>query len=294
MQNGETMRYLVEYEFKTNMDNHYWLPLFINAENEMEARIIDSTIQTAINAHYVLKPNPSLRLVYDGINAEQIETYIRQRFVGRVETLELDIWRFKSIPTIPELNFNEHLALIEVSENFSEEFIAKTIERHQFPVRLYSHNSDFEFKEFLLLNVVDPKNIETVYIIIEVSREYYLNSEVNLINEGIWKNAHLKGFMIRIDSPHTLDGKRHIHIARSKHIHSKNKQVSWNDDLTRHDKKSFDSNFTGIERAKEIARKELGLDNNAILENAQPNIEFLNEGINHNSADTFLTYLRLT
>lgn len=43
--------------------------------------------------------------------------------------------------------------------------------------------------------------------------------------------------------------------------------MSWNDDGTRHDKKSFNDNFVGMEKAKSIARNALGLPDDFQLEN---------------------------
>ncbi len=263
------MKYLVEYEFKTDLGNYYWFPLYINAENPTLAEVSAKTAQTAIEQHYKLIRRTKVQLIIEGLNAEYISEYVNKRLSGRVEILEFDVWRFRNLPTNPELNFDEHIELIEFSDRFSGETIATTIGRHRFPVRLYYGAPLIDFKEFLLVNVVDPANIDNFYIVVEVSDRDYKSIGQPLL-EGIWKDASVKGYKVRVDAPHTPDGKRHVHIAHAKHTKSKNKQVSWNDDTTRHDKKSFDDNFNGLERAKEIARKELGLGDNAVLEWLQP------------------------
>jgi hypothetical protein len=92
-------------------------------------------------------------------------------------------------------------------------------------------------------------------------------SNFGQINEGIWKPAIEKGYVQRIDQPHFDWQLQHIHIAKDKHVNSKDKQVSWNDDGTRHDKKSFNDNFIGMEKAKQIARSALNLSDDIQLEN---------------------------
>ncbi|MEO8087539.1 MAG: DUF6367 family protein [Bacteroidota bacterium] len=93
------------------------------------------------------------------------------------------------------------------------------------------------------------------------------NDKLASLTEGKWKPSGYKDYWERLDQPKQEFDQRHVHVAKVKHIKAKNKQVSWNKDGTRHDKKSFNTNFNGIERAREIARKALGLPANAKLEN---------------------------
>ncbi|MFD2784102.1 DUF6367 family protein [Hymenobacter rubripertinctus] len=84
--------------------------------------------------------------------------------------------------------------------------------------------------------------------------------------EGIWTSSGEKDYWQRLDKPKFDFEQLHVHIARQKHINTKSKQVTWNVDGTRHDKKTFNQNFNGLEKAKEIARNALGLNSDAILE----------------------------
>ena len=286
-------KYLVEYEFKTDIGNYYWFPLYINADNESLAEVSAKTVQTALEQHYMLKRRTKVQLIVQGLNAEFFTEHINSRLRGRVEILKFDVWRFKDVPTNPELNFDEHLQLIEYLDSFSSDNIASTIARQRFPVRLYCGDPTLDFKEFLLVNVVDPSNIEDFYIVVEVSDTSFKTSKLKLITEGLWKNAHMKGYKVRVDAPHTPDGKRHVHIAHSKHTSAKSKQVSWNDDLFRHDKKSFDPFFKGLKKAKEIARKELGLDANAILESLRPKGNILLKSIQTTNQTDDVFYFHL-
>jgi len=87
--------------------------------------------------------------------------------------------------------------------------------------------------------------------------------------EGIWTSSGEKDYWQRLDKPKFDFEQLHVHIARQKHINTKSKQVTWNVDGTRHDKKTFNQNFNGMEKAKEIARNALGLNSDAILESIE-------------------------
>lgn len=91
------------------------------------------------------------------------------------------------------------------------------------------------------------------YFIIEVSSDL-LSAEL-LINEGNWVDSGKKGYMYRIDAENpSIKQQRHVHIAKSKHISNKNMQVSWNQDGSKHDKKSFNSNVASLNIVQLIAR----------------------------------------
>ncbi len=77
-----------------------------------------------------------------------------------------------------------------------------------------------------------------------------------LLNEGQWKDSSHKGYVYRVDPPNpNVPLQRHVTIAHSQHTSAKSKQVSWNISGSRHDRSSFDTNFHGINKAKEIARE---------------------------------------
>ena len=147
--------YLVEYEFKTNMSNRYWFPLFINAKNAKLAEISAKTVQTALEERYELIHRTEAKLVIEAINGEYLSEYIAKRLSVQMQFLDVNIWRFSELPSNPELNFNEHMKLIESVNKFTSRSIPTFISNNQFPVRLYSH-SLLEAEEFLLVNVVNP------------------------------------------------------------------------------------------------------------------------------------------
>jgi len=74
--------------------------------------------------------------------------------------------------------------------------------------------------------------------------------------------------------------------------------VSWNQDLTRHDKKTFNVNLSGMETAKQIARRALNLQPDDILEGIEPagQLLYLIESIGNETAESLIfkpVYLRL-
>ena len=106
-----------------------------------------------------------------------------------------------------------------------------------------------------------------LYLLVEVSGTSPLVSGDTPLVTSIWKKSQIDDYWYRVDSADPQKKvRRHIAIAKGKHRNAKNKQVSWNDDGTRHDKKSFDDNFKGIEKAKKIARGILKLPDETVLQ----------------------------
>lgn len=121
-----------------------------------------------------------------------------------------------------------------------------------------------------MIIIKERKNDELFGLIIVECNENELNKNI-LINENLgWKSANQKDYYYRIDSENPrIHQQRHVHIAHKNQSNINTKQVSWNKDKTRHDRMYFDNNFKGMEIAKNIARKVLGLSSDSILENIQ-------------------------
>ena len=273
------MKYLIEFEFTGDFGNYYWFPLFLHAADRDDAEIQALTVKSAIEEHYSIKRRTAVQPIIEGFNAEIKREYIEQRMQGQLAILEVNVWRFKQVSTMPNFNFSEHLQLVEFSDMYSGDTIITKISAQEFPVRVLKRGVQFAGNEFLLVNVVDPSNVLKFYITVTMNETDFGKTKLALIQEGVWKDAHIKGYKVRVDAPHIPGGRRHVHIAHNKHINSKNKQVSWNDDTSRHDKNSFDNNFKGLEKAKAIARQELGLDKDTILESAEPDVNLLVEAV---------------
>jgi len=132
----------------------------------------------------------------------------------------------------------------------------------------------------LFKNYLDKKGVD--YFIIEMSENLLFGKF--LINEGQWVKSGKKNWMVKIEAEiPEYNQQRHVHIARSKHIKSKNMQVSWNQDGTKHDRKSFNSKIGSIKIVQEIAREVLKLPKNIKLKEVKEPINILtqlNETIN--------------
>jgi len=155
-------KYFLEIEFKTPMNNIYWLPIFIESDNLNESKETTQRIKTAFEEHYSIIRISEPKQYIIGLNSDFLDEYIQNRFSGKVELLELDVWKIKDIETSPDVNFNANIDLVDLEKKISESDmeIANTIARHQFPVSVIRQNQDSpEFKEFLLVNVVAPRFI---------------------------------------------------------------------------------------------------------------------------------------
>lgn len=117
------------------------------------------------------------------------------------------------------------------------------------------------FKDYL-------KETDVNYLLVDIPKNLLDNSL--LVFEGQWINSNKKGDQIRIDKPTDHTQKLHVHIAKNKHINAKTQQVAWNDDGTRHDKKTFNTKLGSSPKVQQIAKQALNLDDDIILEMYTP------------------------
>jgi len=117
------------------------------------------------------------------------------------------------------------------------------------------------FKDFL-----EEEDIN--YLIVDIPEN--LLDDSLLLLEGRWIDSGKKGYKMRIDKPTDHTQKLHVHIAKDKHINIKTQQVAWNDDGTRHDKKTFNTKLGSSPKVQQIAKQALNLDDNIILETYIP------------------------
>jgi len=89
---------------------------------------------------------------------------------------------------------------------------------------------------------------------------------VTISLEGSWREID-SVWSARLDAEDPKNNSKcHVHIAKTKHRSSKGKQVSWNDDGSRHDKKTFNAKLGQSRKVQAIARKILGLGESISLE----------------------------
>jgi len=119
-----------------------------------------------------------------------------------------------------------------------------------------------------MLSVPGPlERLEPDYIVILIDKKDFVDLGLSFIGESRWTQSFKKGWSSRVDPENPqLGTQRHVHVARTKDISNKNHQVSWNQDRTRHDKKTFNTNLSGLNTAKRIAMDALGLNDGAVLE----------------------------
>jgi len=150
-------RFFIEIEFKAKAGNIYWIPLFLNAENKKKVIETKESLQAAFKDIYEIMRISEPTLYYKGLNSEFIDDYIKKRMKGRIETLNIDVWKIKNIDAGPNISFNERLQMIDlesVKQN-KDKTIAHILSRHEFPVKVMRWNPDIDnFNEFLLINVV--------------------------------------------------------------------------------------------------------------------------------------------
>ncbi|MDF1501807.1 DUF6367 family protein [Roseisolibacter sp. H3M3-2] len=106
------------------------------------------------------------------------------------------------------------------------------------------------------------------YVIIEVDGPVCQSAPYPIMEALGWRDVpgH-SGWAYRVDQANPGNRvRRHVHICRSKHTSAKGRQVSWNDDGSRHDKKSFDEKLGGLGAAKQIAREILGSPDHLVFE----------------------------
>jgi hypothetical protein len=126
--------------------------------------------------------------------------------------------------------------------------------------------------------------------LIEVSEEQFHRLALDKIEESRWVRSKHPGYFVRVDPERPdIKQRRHVHIAHEKHLKAKGKQVSWNVDQTRHDRKNFDTSFKGMVKAHDIAKQALGLRKEAVLEqvSARHRLElFIEEVLDHGGSNT--------
>ncbi len=129
-------------------------------------------------------------------------------------------------------------------------------------------NTKSLLRKFLISSYEDFNNPCHIIVFFDKTEKKHVEN----LNEGKWVPSSEKDYWQRKDTPKFDHEQLHVHIARTKNINTKSKQVSWNQDGTRHDKKTFNKNFNGIETAKVIAKDVLGLPPDTILENIETKV----------------------
>lgn len=103
-------------------------------------------------------------------------------------------------------------------------------------------------------------------LIVEIPREL-LRSTCQDLNEGRWTPSCVKGLYQRVDPERPeMKQRRHVHVAAEKHLSASGKQVSWNDDGSRHDRHKFNAVLGQRKDSRAVAKAALGLGDDVQLE----------------------------
>ncbi len=147
-------KYFVEFEFESS-GNIYWFPLIINSSSDEEALKIKTAVETSIRDAYNFRRSSNPERIYAEINSKYISDYIKAKMRGKIFLLDANVWKFKTVPNLPDLNFSSHIDLYADSlvEYFNES-IAQLISKHRFPVKQIF--SPYGYEDFLLINIVQP------------------------------------------------------------------------------------------------------------------------------------------
>ena len=121
------------------------------------------------------------------------------------------------------------------------------------------------------------------YILIEMPESIFENLEIT--TESYQQDSFHKNYKYRVDVATDHTQQKHVHIAKNKHINSKNQQASWNIDGSRHDKKSFNVTLGSNKKVQDIAKKALNLNTSIALESYEESeiaLEHLSESMEYN------------
>lgn len=148
-------RFFVEFQFQYELTGRtYWLPLFVVANNTEQANTTTEATKKALEEHFKnihhTKPVPEVDFLKPFIQSK-INIHKGQKLA----ILNIDIWEFTDIDPNPEWSFDEHIEYIAEEMPLAPRNVAERVEAHKFPVRVVKEGPfQFDFKEFLLINVV--------------------------------------------------------------------------------------------------------------------------------------------
>ena len=149
-------RFFIEYEFRSELGQHYWFPLTIEAETIDVARDIAIRHRTALAERYDVCYTSEPQVLVRDINSERIAQYRRERLRGRMVRLNVRSWTIHDLDAGPDVSFQEHLDLVVQSPGGMRSSTIASSQTLQFPVGLVVEGPDVVGGEFLLINVVEP------------------------------------------------------------------------------------------------------------------------------------------
>ena len=106
------------------------------------------------------------------------------------------------------------------------------------------------------------------YIVVTLTEDLHQSLPTEFLTEGGWHPSGIADLWIRVNPPKPqMNLPANVHVAHKKHLNAKQNQVSWEKSQgKRHDKMTFDVNFSPMEKAKQVARAALKLPDDFVLE----------------------------
>lgn len=149
--------YLVEFEFWSDADQLYWLPLFIHAESLPDAEAYAAPIKAGLLANYQVLRESRVAVVTSGLTSDTIAEYRKSCAIGVLALLNTKLWTVRSIREAPRVDFQAQttaeieklLPHLEVATSLSQKM------HRRFSVNLIA-NPGVVIDDLLLINVVGP------------------------------------------------------------------------------------------------------------------------------------------
>ena len=253
-------KWILEVEFETGLGTVFSMPIRFHASTREDASLVSEALHLGFEANYSVKTSSALALCLTSLEADRLRKVVNndvaQRFL-------LVYWlQVPAAAGRPPMAKSEALQLIRPTK--LEQRIS--VPRQRIPVYQVREGRRPEANEPLILWVVEPRFTPSHILIAINGDSWAASSTLMVLEEGKWMSAGVKDYMYRIDRGLPDPEVRHVHICHEKHLTARNRQVSWNEDGTRHDPLTFDVNFGGIETAKKIVRRVLHLPDGFVLE----------------------------
>ncbi|MFC1527093.1 DUF6367 family protein [Candidatus Latescibacterota bacterium] len=256
-------KWIVEVEFETGLDTGFCIPVRFFASTREDASLVAEALRLGFGENYSVKSLIGPELLLVGLEADRLRKLMdneEARCVLSVYWLQVPAAAGR-----PPMTAGEAWQLIgEKSGADPAERPAKLEQR--IPVYRVREGRRLHAEEPLILWVVEPR-FRLSHILIEVREDSWAaTGKLRALEEGKWMSAGIKDYMHRVEPGHPDPEVKHVHICHAKHRAARNRQVSWNEDGTRHDPMTFDVSFGGMETARQIARRVLELPDGFILE----------------------------
>lgn len=256
----DSPKWILEVEFETDLETVFSMPIRFHASTREDASLVSQALHLGFEENYSIKISSALSLRLGSLEADRLRKVVNNDITRR----DLLVY-WLQVPAAagrPPMARSEALQLMGETPRSGPAHGPE----QRIPVYKVREGRCPQADEPLILWVVEPR-FRIPHILIAINGDSWAASgTLRRLEEGRWVSAGVKDYMYRVDRGHPDPEVRHVHICHKKHLTAHNRQVSWNEDGTRHDPLRFDVGFVGIETAKQIARDTLHLPDDFVLE----------------------------